>query len=141
MHACLSSTALLLRTQEINPLQATLASATDSLARHRALFTHWRTPSAVDALWDLAVLVRDGTCPGACERVLELHWRTVGAALGRQAQQREAVRHEKVGQAVDCKLLCALLWHCGWLMQHLWEPVKSKVGAGQAAKAAGGCVL
>ena len=81
-------------------LQATLASAPDSLARHRALFTHWRPPGSVEALWDLAVLVRDGACPGACERALELHWQTVGPALGRQAQQREAVRHGKVEQAV-----------------------------------------
>ena len=98
MQACLSPTTLLLSTQTHNPLQATLARA-DSLSCHRALFSHWRPPSAVEALWDLAVLVRDGTCPGASERALELHWRTVGPALGRQAQQREAVRHEKVGQA------------------------------------------
>ena len=102
MQACLSSTTLLLlTTQQHDSLQAMLASEADSLIRHRALFTHWRPPSAVEALWDLALLVRDGACPGACEHALELHWRTVGPALGRQAQQREAVRHEKVGQVVN----------------------------------------
>ena len=112
---------LLLSTQTHSSLQATLAGA-DSLTRHRALFTHWRPPSAVEALWDLALLVRDGACPGACEHALELHWRTVGPALGQQAQQREAVRHEKVGQAGNGRLSCVLWWRCGWLMQQGWEP-------------------